>query len=563
LFYQVDALYPDDATLDKQALAVAESWRKACEALRSNSQPEALPNFDHTGLSLATMQTTEHGWVEPDAAAGIAWLEYMAWVKFHDDHFLNTADEAIRSLEARPSNKSPLYEVLLPYGALATARMNAELGRDYDVAKLVNGCFEPGGRQGARSGWGVISDRWSGPDSQKLDVYGLVGSATDGGGYAFTMNTYEWAGALVPLARYDTRFAHDIGKWTLNLANASRLFYADAFDAEHQSSSDWALAHDAKSVIAYEGIRKWKRGAATATADYANSNGNILQGSFESTHLRGDSPPDCEIIEESGDETVPFSHIWEFNLPDVPARWLVVDAERIDGGHANNAFRFSFANTAEGPYTPVFSVARARVAQAAGLPASLRGSLYIKVESTSPATAHVGRDTLSVDAMAISYQSDVGPFAQGDQVVSFIDLLNDATAPVVLYRPTTAITDLGLYGSSHVGILGGIIKETNVPGVLQLNLLKTDYFHSAAYPSYLYYNPHPSLQSIEIDVGTEAVDIYDAVNGRFVQRDVRGLVPVVLPADSAMIFVLTPAGGKVRRDGKRTLVDDVVVRYAN
>jgi hypothetical protein len=56
--------------------------------------------------------------------------------------------------------------------------------------------------------------------------------------------------------------------------------------------------------------------------------------------------------------------------------------------------------------------------------------------------------------MAISYQSDIGPFAQGDQVVSFIDLLNDATVPIVLYRPTNATTDLGLYGSSHVGILG-------------------------------------------------------------------------------------------------------------
>ena len=192
-----------------------------------------------------------------------------------------------------------------------------------------------------------------------LDVQGLVGSTTDGGGYAFAMNTFEWAGALVPLARYDTRYAHDIGKWTLNLANAARLFYPNAFDTAHQSSPEWAAAHDSKSVIAYEGIRKWKRGAKTATADYRTSSGNILQGSFASTTFRGESPPDCEIFEESAGSDKPFAQTWEFDLPEAPARWLVVDAERIDGGHVDNAFRFSYCKFARRPvYAGVFGLRR-------------------------------------------------------------------------------------------------------------------------------------------------------------------------------------------------------------
>jgi hypothetical protein len=568
LFYQITALYPDDVTCEQQARAVAESWCNATEALCGKAEGSRLPNFEHTGFSLATRQTMEQGWIEPDAAAGTAWLEYMAWVKFHDERFLSAADLAIRSLEARPAEKSPLYEVLLPYGALAAARMNAELGRDYDVARLVNACFEPCDRQGARPGWGVLLDRWNDPgsqglDAQRLDVQGLVGSTTDGGGYAFAMNTFEWAGALVPLARYDTRYAHDIGKWTLNLANAARLFYPNAFDALHQSSLDWATAHDGKSVIAYEGIRKWKRGATTATADYRTSSGNILQGSFASTTFRGESPPDCEIFEESSGNAIPFTQIWEFDLPVASARWLVVDAERIDGGHAENFFRFSFASTPDGPYTPAFSVSGAKSAQVVKLPANLHGKLYLKAESSNQPTDANQRDTLSVDAMAISYQSDVGPFAQGDQVVTFIDLLNEATVPIVLYRPESAATDLGLYGSSHAGILGGIIRETNIEGILQLDLLKTDYFHAAAYPSFLYYNPHTLLEKVEIDVGPEPLDIYDAVNGQFIQRSVHDLVSIAIPADSATIAVLTPAGGKVRREGKRTLVNDVVVRYAD
>jgi len=101
----------------------------------------------------------------------------------------------------------------------------------------------------------------------------------------------------------------------------------------------------------------------------------------------------------------------------------------------------------------------------------------VKVESTDVSKGRLARDQLRVDAMAISYRSDIGPYAQGDLIVSFIDLLKDCTVPIVLYRPATVVTDLGLYGSAHVGNLGGIIKPTNLEKILRLDLLKTDYSH--------------------------------------------------------------------------------------
>jgi len=558
LFYQVNALYPNDSVRDRQALAVATKWHDACVALGGNTDPSALPDFDHTGLKLSTMQPVEMGWIEPEAAGGIAWLEYMAWVQLKDPRFLTAADWAIRSMEERPAEQSPLYEVLLPYGALAAARMNAELGRNYDVGKLVNQCFESHGRPQARPGWGVISDRWQG-----RDAHGLVGSTTDGEGYAFAMNTFEWAGAIVPLARYDTRYARDVGKWMLNLANAARLFYPNAHDAEHQSSYVWAAAHDVKSAIAYEGIRKWKRGAAVASADYRTTRGRIVQGNFASTQSRREVPLDLEVFEEESGAGAPFEHIWKFDLPETPKRWLVVAAERIDGGHVGNAFRFSFSSDPEGPYTVAFSVSGIGPAQVVELPEAFQDTLYVKVQSSDRAAAWSGQDQLAVDAMAISYRSDVGPFAQGDQLVTFVDLLEEATVPIVLYRPASATTDLGLYGSSHVGILGGIIQRTNVEGILQLDLLKTDYYHAQAYPTFLYYNPYASAKIVEIELGPAATDVYDAVTNEFLQQNVRGRAQVAIPADSARIVVLTPAGAKLRRDGKRTLVGEVVVRFAD
>jgi hypothetical protein len=367
----------------------------------------------------------------------------------------------------------------------------------------------------------------------------------------------------VPLVRYDTRYARDVGKWMLNLANASRLYYPNAHDAAHQSSYDWSAAHDPESVIAYEGIRKWKRGAVVATADYGTTGGHIVQGSFASTHFRHERPRELEVLEEDAGSGQPFQHVWEFALPDAPKRWLVVAAERIDVGHLANEFQFSFADSPDGPFTPAFSISGAGHPQVVELPESLRDKLYVKAASSTRVDASGEQDQLAVDAMAISYRSDVGPFAQGDKVVSFVSLLDEATAPIVLYRPATAATDLGLYGSSHVGILGGIIARTNVEGILQLDLLKTDYYHADAYPTFLYYNPYADAKTVEVDVGSGATDIYDAVSDAVLKQNVRGRAEITIAADSAVVTVLIPADAVLHVDGKRTLAGDVVIRYAN
>ena len=560
LFYQIGALYPGDPDRERQMRTVAETWYRACVALGGRPDPPAPPDFDHTGFNTKTMTPVDNGkWIEPEGAAGIAWLEYMAWTRFRDPRFLTAADWAVRALERKPVEANPLYEVLLPYGALAAARLNAELGRSHDVAKLVNWCFTPHGKPQARPYWGVITDRWNG-----LDVHGLVGSTTDGGGYAFTMNTFEWAGALAPQARYDSRYAHDIGKWMLNLANAARLFYPNAHDAEHQTSFGWSSKYDRQSVIAYEGLRKWKRGTIPARADYRTVRGRIALGSYRSTQFYREEPTDIEVLEEAAVESGPqLKHLWEFDLPDRPRRWLVAAARRVDGGHAGNAFRFSFAPRPEGPYTPAFAVSGPDAPKVVELPADLRGKLYLKVESRDRSRGQGGCDALFVDALAISYQATAGPFAQGDLVVSFIDLVDDSTVPIVLYRPESVVTDLGLYGSSHVGLLGGMIRPTNVAGILRLDLLRTDFFHGTSDPTYLYYNPYDVPKAVAINLGPEPRDLYDAVAHEYRQRNVNGSVEITIPPDTATVLVIAPAGGKLRREGNRTLIDDVIVDFGH
>jgi hypothetical protein len=97
----------------------------------------------------------------------------------------------------------------------------------------------------------------------------------------------------------------------------------------------------------------------------------------------------------------------------------------------------------------------------------------------------------------------------------------------------------------------------------RLDLLACDFFRDKAYPSYLYYNPYDDSRGVNVEVGTAAVDIYDAVRNTFVARNVTGATKVRLAGDSAMVLVLSPAGGKETFDGRKTRVDGVVVDYDN
>ena len=74
---------------------------------------------------------------------------------------------------------NPSYELQLPYGVYAAARINAEMGTRYNIEKMVNWCFN----RGELRGWGTIVGKWG-----NYDCSGLVGEANDGGNdYAFAM----------------------------------------------------------------------------------------------------------------------------------------------------------------------------------------------------------------------------------------------------------------------------------------------------------------------------------------------------------------------------------------
>ena len=245
-FYQLYDLYPSTDGFESQFISVADRWLAAVEAMGANDAPWTQPEMNYRAWSLTVMQPLDEGVKEPEAAGAIAWILYQAYQHTSDEKYLVGAQWALDFLNSETEN--PSYELQLPYGVLTAAKLNAELGANYDLEKLLNWCFD----RGDLRGWGSVVGTWGGED-----VSGLIGEANDqGNDYVFLMNGFQQAASLAPLVKYDKRYAKSIAKWILNVANASRLFYSNYLPENQQSDYAWSQANDPHSVIAYEAIKE-------------------------------------------------------------------------------------------------------------------------------------------------------------------------------------------------------------------------------------------------------------------------------------------------------------------
>ena len=386
-FYQLYSQYPTTQDFGSQFITVADRWLGAVNAMGGSTMPWTLPQMNYRAFNLATMTPNSNDVSEPESAGTIAWLLYHAYLKTGNKKYLEGAQQAMGFLSGL--NFDPAYEIQLPYGSFIAAKMNAELGTKYDVEKMINWSFN----QSAQRNWGTIVGNWGGKD-----VSGLVGEVNDSTtGYAFTMNGFEQAAALVPLVKYDKRFARSIAKWVLNLANASRLFYPQYLPQSNQDDFNWSSANDPHSVIAYEALKQ----------------------NWNNTNLYGGT---------------------------------------------------------------------------------------------------------------------------GDAV-----------------RNMWAHTNLGLYGSSHVGYLAALVDTTNAHGILLLDVNKTDFFGQNAFPSYLVYNPGGSSASVTLQLGANTFDIYDAISEKILFTGAAGNFSINAPSDSVLFLVYLPQGATpVAKDGKYLLGNNVV-----
>ncbi|MDD4712157.1 MAG: T9SS type A sorting domain-containing protein [Bacteroidales bacterium] len=392
-FYQLYALYPEaDADFKTQFVTIADRELEVLHKLGGTVQPWKAPSMNYRAFNLMTGLPNKTSVPEPEAAGSIAWLQYQAYNQTGNLKYLQGAELALDFLQNWTSN--PSYEIQLPYGIATAARMNATEGTNYDIGKFLNWTFCAG--QGTLRSWGCIVGNWNG-----YDVSGLIGEANDAGDdYAFSMNGFQHAAALAPVAKYDKRYARAIGKWILNLANASRLFYRNGLPQSNQepASYAWANQYDTAACIPYESMKQ-------------NWNGTK-------------------------------------------------------------------------------------------------------------------------------------PYAMGDAV-----------------RGGWAATNLSMYSGSSVGYMAGILEKTNVEGILQIDLNKTDFRGENTYPVYLYYNPLATMQTVELVLPTDGCDVYDAIGETVLKTNVSDTVRFTIDPDAVRLLVIYPTGKTAVVKGRLKTVNGAVLDF--
>jgi hypothetical protein len=121
--------------------------------------------------------------------------------------------------------------------------------------------------------------------------------------------------------------------------------------------------------------------------------------------------------------------------------------------------------------------------------------------------------------------------------------------------------DLSLYSSAFIGALGGIVRPTNVEGILQIDLNKTDSFGKNDRPHYLFYNPHGERKTVHFSAPGK-YDLYDIVNKKTVARNVSGTVNVSVPAKGAITLVILPAKSRIKIDGANVIANgETIARF--
>lgn len=337
LFYRIYSYYPNTDQLLEQFETIADRIYDACIAMGANADPWVVPDFNYTAFNFQTMQPVRNNiWTEAGSAGAIAWLQYMAYVETNDKQYLDGARWGLDFLEQLEVN--PFYEALLPHGVYTAARMNAQQGTSYDVEKLFNWCFD--GSNSRR--WGVTTGKWG-----NMDCAGLVGSVYEDREFAFAMNTFNLANSLVPVARYDQRFARAVGKWMLNAANSSRFFYAQYLPEDHQTDWAWASKNDSNSCLAYEGLRSQAIYIDRIQADINTKYGQVVSGDYRDTIFTNRK---YQVFEEqSQDDENRLEHIWKVNS--TPAEKSILNVV----GKADNdvSLDILYSDSPCGPFKPV------------------------------------------------------------------------------------------------------------------------------------------------------------------------------------------------------------------
>ncbi len=284
-------IYSDDSRFTSNMLAQSQTILAAAHSFGCPTNANlTLAYYPETGtnqpLEALELQTQTF-------SASLAWLLYMGYQVTTNSDYLNCSKSAMEWFMDHPSTVEGSSDM----APLVAARGNAEQGWNMDMDRIMNitfcdtnALYEQGTNlnlivaRNCRPG-GVLLDGQVGKFNPELDP-----DNSDNSIHSWFSQGASYAGYLVPTARYDQRYARDIGHFLMNLAHSSRYVLGIDLDADHQPHLPWreSWTNEMGFIFPYEGVRTYSLFADTteqkSLRPYAFGDGQYHVLGFKTNH---------------------------------------------------------------------------------------------------------------------------------------------------------------------------------------------------------------------------------------------------------------------------------------
>ena len=259
------AQYPKDMQLKHQAVTAARAFLLIARGLGCPDRPD----YDVLGWDFENKKPG--GRNEPmnrlGHAPSVAWMLLVGAAMTGDEDMVACARATLRWYAENPGR----YEITHVMGPLTAARLNAGGGPQIDIDPILSAWFGDGDPK--RHTWRITRGMRFG----NMTCDGLDGARWgDDGFYAFTMGSLQGPAWLIPVVRYDQRYARAIACYALHAANSARLLQGEGLDANQQDHADWKAKWDPKNHLFYEGLKSWDPSPDRTLRPYATGDPVLL-----------------------------------------------------------------------------------------------------------------------------------------------------------------------------------------------------------------------------------------------------------------------------------------------
>ncbi|HAX72655.1 MAG TPA: hypothetical protein DCY20_03955 [Firmicutes bacterium] len=267
LYFMLMDKYESDADSEVIMQSIADRWYDIVMELGGK---EGQVDFAYTGYNFKENKPYDNGeWIEPDAAAGIALIQYFAYERFQDTKYMQATRLCMKYLD--DFQKNPGYDILYLYLPYLAARLNALEKDKFDTSKYMDWVFN---QTDAHEHYGMLHNKFG---------IGLFGDANLYGGSAKSFESIVALSAIVPTLKYDQRFAVEIGRYILHASSNLRLFYPNYLEPTQQS--DYELANTYQNVVPYAELHQNNEarspyGSGVSKVSSQTSNLSLVSGSF-------------------------------------------------------------------------------------------------------------------------------------------------------------------------------------------------------------------------------------------------------------------------------------------